>query len=172
LVVGKIQQASKLSTTEFTVDKLVFGEKSKRILWVVKLKDAQFLAESQAKIKTGIDLQKIKEEDIDIDGNKINVLLPAVEVINFSYPAEKFKEIKYLSKNVFSSKITLDDQEKFFQDAEIDIRNSMQYMNMVETTQNKTRTMLHAMLKNLGYKEIYIDFKEDKLINEIIEPIK
>jgi hypothetical protein len=170
LVVGKIQAASKLATTEFKVDKLVFGVKSKRVLWVVKLKEAQFVAKSQAIIKTGIDLQKIKEEDIHIKGNKINIVLPPVEVINFSYPAEKFEEIKILSKNVLSSKITLDDQEKFFQDAEIDIRNSLQYMNMVETTQEKTRTMLKAMLQNLGYSEIYIDFKDDILISDITEP--
>lgn len=169
LVVGKIQKASKLSTTEFKVDKLVFGVKNKRIFWVIKLNEAQFLAQSQAIIKAGINLENVREEDIRIEGNKINILLPHVEVINFSYPAEKFEKIDILSTNAFTTKINLEDQENFFREAELDIRNSLQFMDIVETTQLKTRTMLDALLRNLGYKEIYIDFKEGDLITEIQE---
>ena len=169
LVVGKIQKASKLATTEFTIDKLVFGVKNKRILWAIKLNEAQFLARSKAIVKTGINLEKIKEEDIKINGKKINLMLPSVEVINFSYPAECFSKIDLLTSNAFSTKINLKDQEGFFRQAEIDIRNSLQYMDIVETTQQKTRIMLRSMLQNIGYDEIYIDFKDDQLITEIPE---
>jgi len=169
LVVGKIQKASKLSTTEFKVDKLVFGVKNKRIFWVIKLNQAQFLAQSQATIKAGVNLEHVEEEDIQIDGRKINLTLPHVEVINFSYPAEKFEKIDILSTNAFTTKISLEDQEKFFREAELDIRNSLQYMDIVETTQLKTRTMVDAMLRNLGYTEVYINFKEGDLITEILE---
>jgi len=169
LVVGKIQKASKLATTEFKVDKLVFGVKNKRILWVIKLNEAQFLAKSQATIKAGINLEKLKEEDIKINRNRISITLPPVEVINFSYPAESFQKIELLTTDAFSTKINLEDQENFFQDAEIDIRNSLKYMGIIETTQQKTRIMLEAMLQNLGYREIYIDFKEGELIPEVEE---
>jgi len=170
MVIGKIQKASKLSTTEFTVDKLVFGVKNKRIFWAVKLNEAQFLAKSQAIIKAGINLEKIKEEDITIKNNKINLMLPAVEIINFSYPAERFTKVDILTSDAFTTKINLEDQEHFFRLAELDIRNSLQYMDIVETTQKKTSAMLRALLQNLGYNEIYIDFKEDKLITEIQIP--
>lgn len=169
LVVGKIQKASKLATAEFKVDKLVYGVKNKRILWVFKLNEAQFLAQSQAVIKAGINLEKLQEKDIEIKGNKINITLPPVEVINFSYPAESFKKVDLLTNDAFSTKINLEDQEKFFQDAEIDIRNSLKYMGIIETTRQKTRIMLEAMLQNLGYKEIYINFKDGELIPEIEE---
>lgn len=169
LVVGKIQKASKLATSEFKVDKLVFGVKNKRILWVIKLNEAQFLAKSQATIKTGINLEKLKEEDIKINQKRISITLPPVEVINFSYPAESFKKIDFLTSDAFSTKIDLEDQENFFQEAEIDIRNSLKYMGIIETTQQKTRIMLEAILRNLGYNEIYIDFKEGELIPEVEE---
>lgn len=169
LVVGKIQKASKLATAEFKVDKLVYGVKNKRILWVFKLNEAQFLAKSQAVIKAGINLEKIQQEDIKISGNSISIKLPPVEVINFSYPAESFQKVDILSNDAFSTKINLEDQEKFFRDAEIDIRNSLKYMGIVETTREKTRIMLEAMLQNLGYKEIYIDFKDGELIPEVEE---
>ena len=167
LVVGRIKQSAKLSTTEFTVDKLVWGVKDKRILWFIKLNQAQFLAKSQAVIKAGVDLNKLEAKDVEIKGSMISLTLPHVEVTNFSYPAEKFEKVDILTSNAFSTKIDLADQEKFFQDAEIDIRNSLEHMGVIETTQEKTRIMVEAMLRNLGYTEIYIQFKEGPLLTKI-----
>jgi hypothetical protein len=166
-VVGKIKKASKLSTTEFRIDKIVFGVKDKRVLWLVKLNDAQFLAYSKAIIKAGIDLEQLQEEDVRIDGSKISLTLPAVQVINFSYPAESFKRDSLISKNAFLNKVSLADQEAFFQDAETEIRNNLKYLDIVPTTERKTALMLETMLRVLGYEEIYIEFKKGELIKEI-----
>jgi len=167
-VVGKIKKASKLSTTEFNVDKIVFGVKKRKLIWLVKLNDAKFIAYSKATIKAGVDLEKLQEKDISIDGAKISIVLPPVEVINFSYPAENFKRDSLISGNAFMNQITLSDQEDFFQDAESDIRNNLKYLNIVPITEKKTALMLETMLRALGYREIYIDFKKsDQLIHEI-----
>jgi len=169
LVVGKIKRASKLATTEFTIDKIVYGVKRKRLLWVVKLNEAKFLAHSKAIVKAGVNLEKLQKEDVDIQGKSISLKLPAVEVINFSYPAELFEMDTLVSTDAFLNRISLDDQEQFFQDAEIDIRNSLKHMNIIEATEKKTRLMLENLLRTLGYQEIYIDFHKGKLIPEITE---
>jgi hypothetical protein len=169
LVVGKIKKASKLATTEFTIDKIVYGVKRKRLLWVVKLNEAKFLAHSKAIVKAGVNLEKLKKEDVQIEGRSIALKLPPVEVINFSYPAELFKQDTLISTDAFLNKISLDDQEQFFQDAEIDIRNSLKHMNIIEATEKKTRLMLETLLRTLGYQEIYIDFHKGELIPEILE---
>lgn len=167
LVVGKIKKASKLATTEFTIDKVVFGVKRKRLFWVVKLNEAKFVAHSQAIVKAGINLEKLKPEDVVIDGKSISLTLPNVEIINFSYPAERFEMDTLISGKAFLNTISLADQEQFFQDAETDIRNSLKYMDIVETTEKKTRLLLETMLETIGYSEIYIEFKEGELIAEI-----
>lgn len=169
LVVGKIKKASKLATTEFTIDKIVYGVKRKRLLWVVKLNEAKFLAHSKAIVKAGVDLEKLRKDDVDIEGNSISLKLPPVEVINFSYPAELFEMDTLISTDAFLNRISLDDQEKFFQDAEIDIRNSLKHMNIIEATEKKTRLMLENLLRTLGYEEIYIEFHKGELIPEISE---
>ena len=169
LVVGKIKKASKLATTEFTIDKIVYGVKRKRLLWVVKLNEAKFLAHSKAIVKAGVNLEKLRKEDVDIEGKSISLKLPAVEVINFSYPAELFEMDTLVSTDAFLNRISLSDQEQFFQDAEIDIRNSLKHMNIVEATEKKTRLMLENLLRTLGYQEIYIEFHQGELIPEISE---
>ena len=164
LVVGKIQSAGDLVTTEFTVDKVVFGTKTKNLMWF-KFNEAQFMAYSQAKIKTGIDLTKIQEKDIIISNDKIELKLPPIEVINFSYPPSSFVEDSLISDpNVFLNKINLEDQEEFFRLAELDIRSNLQYMGIVKTSQDHTRQMFNLLLSSLGYGEIYISFKNDDLI--------
>lgn len=165
LVVGKIQKASDLASTEFTINKLVHGSKSKKIAWVFKLNEARFLAYSQAKIKTGIDLGRLTKEDIEISGDIISITLPPIKVINFSYPPESFYLDSLISDpNQFLNKISVEEQEHFFREAELDIRNNLKYLGIVETTQQNTRVLLSRLLSSLGYNEIHINFKNDSLI--------
>ncbi len=164
LVVGKIQSAGDLVSSEFTVDKVVFGRKTKNLIWF-KFNEANFMAYSKARIKTGIDLTKIQEKDITISEDKIDLKLPPIEVINFSYPPGSFVEDSLISNpKVFLNKINLEDQEEFFRLAELDIRNNLQYMGIVKTSQDHTRQMFNLMLRSLGYREIYISFKSNELI--------
>lgn len=163
LVVGKIQQASDLVTAEFVVDKVVFGKKTKKVFFV-PINEASFLAYSQAKIKTGIDLNNIAEQDIVIEGTKISLSLPPIEVINFSYPPDSFVEDTLISNpSRFLNNISLEDQEEFFRMAETDIRESLPYLGIVKTSQEHTRKMMQSLLQALGFTEIYISFKEDGL---------
>lgn len=164
ILVGKIQNASDLATTEFVIDKIVFGTKTKRLAFF-KINEASFMAYSQAKVKAGIDLSKIRESDVRIDGNKIHLKLPPIEVINFSYPPASFVEDSLISNpKIFLNKINIRDQEEFFRLAELDIRENLQYMGIVKTTQNHTRQMFNVLLGSLGYQEIYITFENDNLI--------
>jgi len=168
-VVGKIQKASELATTEFTVDKLVYGSKTKKVAWVFTLRDAKFLAYSKAHIKTGVDLGKLTEKDIQVNEKMISLTLPPVKVINFSYPPDSFKLDNEISNpNQFLNRITIEEQEELFRQAELDIRNNLKYMGVVKTTQQNTRSILTRLLASLGYEEIYINFiNDDLLIDEV-----
>lgn len=164
LIVSKIQQASDLVSSEVVIDKVVFGKKTRKVFFV-PINESSFLAYSQAKVKTGIDLNSLSSEDIQIEGNTINLILPPIEVLNFSYPPESFIEDTLVSEpNRFLNKIGLEDQEAFFRQAELDIRESLPYMGLVKSGQDNTRKLMHTLLKSLGFAEIYITFKSDELI--------
>lgn len=171
LVVGKIQKASKLSTTEFTIEKIVHGTKTKKLAWFINLNEARFLAYSKAVVKAGVDLQKLTADDVEINGNTIYIILPAVEIINFSYPPENFSVDEFITDDAFLNKISIYDQEEFFRQAEIDIRNNLKYMDIVKTTENKTRVMIEGMLRALGYEHINISFKEAEKDRSLIPEI-
>jgi hypothetical protein len=167
IVVSKVQKASKLATCEFVIDKAVFSKKDKKFLGLIKLNEAYFLAYSQAIIKTGIDLQNLKPEDIKISDKMIQLKLPAVEVINFSYPADKFRIDSGVTKSAFLNHYDIEDYDELFCQAEIDIRNNLRYMDIEKTTQQKTRLLLETLLKNLGFEEIYIEFTDGLIVKDI-----
>ncbi|WP_211338025.1 DUF4230 domain-containing protein [Mangrovibacterium diazotrophicum] len=160
LVVSKIQSSAKLATTETAIDKVVIGNKSRRVFGLINVSNAEFVAYSQAFVKTGVDLTKLKKNDIKIDGSAIELRLPPVEVLDFSYPFDSFRIDPNLTSNAMLSKIDVIDQEFFFRKAELDIRENLQYMGIREQTEENTRKIMVALLKNMGYDEIYISFAD------------
>jgi hypothetical protein len=165
--VARIKDAAKLATTETVIDKIVIGNKKKMILRVFTLDQARFVCYSEASIKSGIDLKKINKEDVKIDGNQIDLLLPAVEVINFSYPFSKFRIDSTLLDNGVFARISIADMEEFYRRAEMDIRQQLPYMGITESTEAKTRQMMELLLRSLGFSEIYIHFRKGPLITKV-----
>ncbi len=168
-VVSKVRSAAKLATTETKIDKLVIGTKTKTLLKLVKISEANFVASTKAYVKTGIDLEKLRSEDIKTDGKMIDIQFPAVEVLDFRYPFEEFKIDSAITDNAFLNRLGIVDMENFYRQAELDIRENLQYTGIIERTQVNTTRMMKGLLQNLGYEEIYISFKE---VDELFKPIK
>ncbi len=175
MVISKLKNSAKLSTVEYIVTKVI---SSKDNNWFAK--DAYFFAETEATIKAGIDLDKLKDEDIKIDGVKISLLLPPVEILNFSYPSEGFKVIEKYSDEAAIFKwnsIDVATKDDLYRQGESDIRQNIDDLGIVNTAQKNTRLLLTKILSLSGFDEIYIDFKEqeslstpdEKLLKELEE---
>lgn len=168
LVISKIKSTAKLATTETIIDKVVIGYKNRKFVGLINLGNAEYVAYTEATVKTGVDLTKLDKDDIKINGSQIEIELPMVEVIDFSYPFEKFRPDTLLSDNDLFNRIDVVDQEEFFRQAEIDIREHLEYMGIKEQTEINTRKLMESMLTNMGYKEIYISFSDSgKFISQI-----
>jgi hypothetical protein len=157
LVISQVQSASQLASVEYVLNKIVLGSKEKK-RFGINLGDSEFLAITEARVKAGIDLAKIKAEDVSVEGERISIHLPPVEILNFSYPAENF-EVKL---NYFSNKrlnqLSIEDIENFYRLGEMAIRRDMHFLNIEKTAQDRARVMLGGILKAAGFKEVYLDF--------------
>lgn len=167
LVVSKVKSAAKLATTETIIDKVVLGTQEKKILGFIKVNKAHFAATTSATILSGVNLDLLAPEDIAIEGKRIEINLPHVEVLDFNYPFSSYKIDSTVTRDAFLNKIDVLDHERFYLLAELDIRNNLQYTGIKESTQANTRVLLEGLLKNLGYEEIYITFKKGELIKPV-----
>lgn len=163
LVISKLKNSAKLASVEYVVSKIITTKDQN---WLAK--DAYFFAETEATIKAGIDLDKLKAEDIKIDGTRISILLPPIEIINFSYPAEGFKVIEKYTDQAAIFKwnaINVAAKDDLYRQGEADIRMSLDDLGIVKTAEKNTRTLLTSILRLSGFDEIYINFKKSKKLN-------
>ncbi len=160
-VVGEIKSVAKLATMEAKLSKIVIGTKEKKyMLGLVQPRDAAFLAHSEATVKLGIDLDKLEEDDVSIEGARISLVLPPVELVNFSYPAEKFVPDDYYSEdNSKWNRFSYAEMDDLFRQSETAIMKSIPFLGITESAEQRTRQLMTGLLKRLGFDEIYIRFK-------------
>ncbi len=157
-VVGKLKSSSKLSTVEYTITKVVSSKNEGAI-------KTYFFAETEARIKAGIDLNKLKEEDIIIEDKKINLTLPQIEIISFSYPSNSFRVIDrytYDSKLAPWKNFNFEKRDELFRQAEDDIKQRIKDLGITETAKKNTIKFLEPILRSIGFTEIYIKFKDEE----------
>jgi hypothetical protein len=155
-LLNRLKSAAKLAAVKFTFNKIIWGEKEKRLF--IKLKNATFLATSKVEITAGIDLSKIKAGDIDVTRRSIKVKLPPVEIIAYSYPFEKIQVDRNYTANRFLNPIRLEDMEEFLRLADADVRKSLDGLGLRRKAEDNTRTLLTRILTKFGFQAVDLEF--------------
>jgi len=157
IILNRLKQASKLATVKFTYNKIVWGEKEKRLF--IRLRNASFLAYSKVEITAGIDLAKIKPGNVSLEGRSIQITLPPVEIITYSYPFQKVQVDPNYTASRFLNTIRVEDMEEFLRLADADIRRSLNHLGIEERARTNTRALLTKILKKFNFEVIDIDFE-------------
>ncbi|AFZ47026.1 hypothetical protein Cyast_1057 [Cyanobacterium stanieri PCC 7202] len=81
LIVQKIQAVSELTTTVFVMDAVVPTSSNRRVGdWVIGETNLLYLARGE--VRAGIDLSKMDDDDITVDGNTLIITLPSPEILD------------------------------------------------------------------------------------------
>ena len=155
-LLNRLKGAAKLATVKFTFNKIIWGEKEKRIF--IKLKNASFLAFSKVEITAGIDLSKIKASDVSVVRRSVRVKLPPVEIIAYSYPFEKVAVDRNYTANRFLNPIRLEDMEEFLRLADADVRKSLDGLGLRRRAEENTRALLTRILTKFGFEAVDLEF--------------
>jgi hypothetical protein len=155
-LLNRLKGAAKLATVKFTFNKIIWGEKEKRIF--IKLKNASFLAFSKVEITAGIDLSKIKASDVSVVRRSVRVKLPPVEIIAYSYPFEKVAVDRNYTANRFLNSIRLEDMEEFLRLADADVRKSLDGLGLRRRAEENTRVLLTRVLTKFGFEAVDLEF--------------
>ncbi len=161
-LVTRVRSAAKLATMEVVLNKIVVSTlNSKKKYWFGNNQNAAVF-NTEARVKFGIQLDKIRNQDVSINGDSITLRLPPVEILSFSYPHEKFKEIHPLSnfdaiRNDHTKILELD---KVFRLAETDILKKIELLRLRGEAESKTTLFLEQFLNKAGYHNIIITFNK------------
>lgn len=161
-IITKVRSAAKLSTSEIILNKIVWTEFEKERKLLVITKPAEVIMfNTEATVKMGVDLSKLSEEDIEIKADSIIINLPKVQILNFSYPHEKYEEIFPISNfDNINRKNKIEKLDEVLRLAETDIRSKIKYLKIEDEVEFKTKQVLSAFLTKSNFNNVIIRFKE------------
>jgi hypothetical protein len=154
--VYEIRNIGLLSTTEYTLGKVVKLKDNKE--WY-KYGDRNILISCKAKVKAGIDLTTIAAEDIQVDGSRIAITLPAPVVLSLTMDPDQI-HVEIEEVNGFRLGFSQDEKNKILALGERSIRANLSQTNILQTAQKNARIFAIDFYKQLGFDEVTVTFKQ------------
>ena len=171
----EIRDIGQLSTVEYTIGKIIILEDSdfewKDFEWtdfewtdfdkLPKIGERKLLISCKAKVKAGVDLTKIKEGDIKVSGNTIEITLPPAEITSFSMDPNSVRtEMENISG--FRDGFTQKEKTEFLQQGEEAIKNDMADSEILDDARSNVETFLEDFYKQLGFEQVIISHTTEK----------
>ena len=149
-----LKEMSDLATVEYIVTKIIKADDNKA--WF-KLGERKILMSCKATLTAGIDLSKITEKDISINGKSIELILPHAKLISLNIKPEDIKT-EYEDVTVFRSAFSSAERGSLAAQGEINIRSSVGTLGILQTAEINATLILNNFLRRLGYEKINIRF--------------
>ena len=164
-----IREIGTLSTTEYTVTKVVklddqhglweIWEKWDDIRSWTKFGDRKILISCRAKIKAGVDLKKIRKEDIHVNGNSIAIVLPAAAVTEFTMEPKHIKtEVESVSW--FRDHFTQKEKNDFLKQGETAIRRDLENSGIYSNAEYEAEVFITDFYKRQGFENVIVSFEK------------
>ena len=154
--VFEIRNIGLLATSEFTIGKII--ELKDDTEWY-KFGDRNILISCKAKVKAGIDLSKIRREDITVTRKGIKVVLPYPTILSFDMDPDHVKtEVQDI--NGLRSQFTQEEKNRILAQGEKSIRENLKETSIISHAKNNAEVFIENFYKELGYKHVDIEFRQ------------
>jgi hypothetical protein len=155
-IVQSIQQSGKLVTAEYTLSKMVRASDNKT--WY-KVGERRILISAEAIVKAGVDLQTLREENVEVSKEAIRVQLPAPQIFSVSIPPDKI-EVLYQDVSVFRSRFSAAEREDLLRQAERQVRSVADSLGILQTAQKNAELFIRNLLQQGGFETVTIEFEK------------
>lgn len=150
-VVQQIQRLQRLETVRFNMEKIVSGERENVYLpkWLV---GDRLLLVVEGEAVAGVDLGKLRPEDVTVTGRRVTVLLPQAELFSTRIDNEKTR-VYSRETGLFSS---LDPQleTEVRREAERQLREAALQGKILDHANDNARNTLTSFLHGLGFDQV------------------
>lgn len=148
----QIRSIGTLSTTEYTLGKIIhWDDKGEWYMYG----DRKILLSCKATVKAGVNLNAIKESDIEVKGNKITIQLPPPEIVSFEMDPDLVRT-EMTDVNGFRSDFSQLDKSKVLKKGEESIRKDLQKLNILNEAEQNAKIFIIDFYKNLGFEQVIV----------------
>jgi hypothetical protein len=149
-IINDVQALARMETIRYTVEKVITAETNQSAL--APLFGDRLLFVAHGYVIAGIDMQKIKAEDLWLEGTTLNVRLPAAEVLVASLDNDKSYVYDRQTGLFTHGDPTLETQAR--QVAEQEILKAALADGILDTASTNSQTYLRWFFETLGYKKV------------------
>jgi len=149
-VIDKVQALAHLETIRYTVEKVITAENNQGVL--APLFGDRLLFVAHGYVIAGIDMGRILPEDLWLDGNVLNIHLPAAEVLVTALDNDK--SYVYDRETGVFTKADPNLETQARQVAENEIRKGALEDGILEQASANAQIYLRWFFETLGYKQI------------------
>jgi len=156
-VIKSIQQLSRLETAKYTVEKVIGASKTRKYIPSALLGD-KILFIAHGEVVAGVDLSKISEKDIRVQGDRVELTLPQPQV--FYSRLDNEKSYVYERSTGLFSKPDKDLESKVRATAEDQIRQAAVEDGLLEDAKQNAEQSIRSLMTSMGYSQVQISWKE------------
>ena len=149
-IINQVQALARLETIRYTVEKVITAETNQGVLGPLFGDRLLFVAHGY--VIAGIDMSKIKPEDLWLDGTVLNVRLPAAEVLVATIDNDKSYVYDRQTGLLAKGDPALETQAR--QVAEQEINKAALDDGILDQAMANAQTYLRWFFETLGYKQI------------------
>jgi len=151
--VYEIRNIGELSTTEYTVGKIVkLDDEAEE--WY-KFGDRKLLIHCKAKIKAGVDLSKLKDGDIKVSGKTIEITLPPAKIITFSMDPNLVRT-EMESVTGLRSNFTQSEKNSFLKQGEEAIKKDILETGILRDAEANAEAFLTDFYEQMGFEKVTV----------------
>jgi len=153
-IVQELKEVSRLETAVFTTEQIIEAQKTENSVWKKFLFGDRILLIAHGQIVAGIDMSKITENSIRVEGKKVVITLPAAEIFSSTLDESKTRVYDRSTGLLNSGDINLESEARL-QAAERLQDAACEAQILEQATKNAQRQM-QALLKGLAFEDVVV----------------
>jgi hypothetical protein len=147
-VIQRVQTLSQLVTVQYVLDKVVVFEDVK---W---FGESRVLLVAHGAVKAGVDLQRLKPDDLQVSGKKISIRLPAAQITD-AYLDDK--QTRVIERTTGLLRVFDKDLEQTArQNAVDDLRRAARTAGILKDADERAQMQLGNLFTQMGFEEVEI----------------
>jgi uncharacterized protein DUF4230 len=150
-VVHQIQQLQRLETVSYTMDKIISGEHGNAYLPKFLAGDRLLLV-VHGEVVGGINLAGLQPGDVQIEGHKVSIHLPAAEILSTRIDNAKTRVYSRDTGLFTSPDPNLESEVR--EEAERQLRQAALQDGILKIAADNARTTISSMLKGFGFLQV------------------
>lgn len=154
--VFEIRNMGMLSTTEYTIGKVIKLNDVPQEWY--KYGDRKLLISCKAKVKAGIDLTQISDDDVRVNGKTIEIILPPAQITSFVMNPNYIRT-EMESVTGFRHNFSQTEKRDFLEQGEKAILEDLKETKIIADAEKNASIVLKNFYKNLGFESVSIKHK-------------